>query len=104
MQLQSWTIFLSTFNFSDHSKSLSILIISLWLFPTNTTAQKIINYREFLGLSLDGPEGITRGFQKEADIHTPFWVGPLDCFTISITNIHLFKGLQMDNLAGSAVA
>lgn len=62
MQLQSWTMFLSTFNFYDLSKSLSILMNSLRLFPTNTTAD-IINCREFLGLSLDGPEGIMRGFQ-----------------------------------------
>lgn len=63
MQLQSWTIFLSSFNFSDLSKSLSILINSLGLFPTKTTAEKIINCRGFLGLSPDSPGGIPRGFQ-----------------------------------------
>lgn len=63
MQLQTWTTFFTTFNFSDLTKSLIILINSLWLFPTKTTAKKITNRREFLGLSLYGPEGIKRGFQ-----------------------------------------
>lgn len=84
--------------------TLSTLINSLWFSPANTRAEKIISCMGFLGLSHDSPRVIIRCFQQAADIYISFWAGPLDFMTISITNTHLFKGLQMDNLAGSAVA